>query len=182
MIPFIINQEVRENIKKVMSHAYNNIVPIYEQAQKGELSSGDPNPVGDQDGFSLFIPTAFKVVFSVEDQGEGPRQLGLVRHLSMSIGVIGKIPNFLEVDMVLEEFGFDNPLYKCIVWGEKFGNESQTAINVIECIKGWPSEELAKQIETNFTETYGQSLIDVIKQRRNLQNGNRGTSPKSEGG
>lgn len=182
MTPLIIDNSVRDNIKKVLTHAYNNIVPLWEQVQKGELKQGNPNPVGDKDGYTVLIPTAFKVVFSVEDQGDGPRNLGLVRHLSMSISVIGKIPNFLELDMVLEEFGFDRPLNKCIVWGEKFGEHDQTAINVIECIRGWPSEEIAKQIETNFTETYGQSLVDVINQRRNLQNGDRRISSKVEGG
>lgn len=173
MIPLIIDKNIREQIKQVMKYAYNNIVPIKAMSDSGALKRGDVNPIGNNDLHVVYIPTAFKVVYSIEDQGEGDRCLGLVRHLSMSIADISKVPHFVAVDMTIQEFGFNSPIYECILWGENFGDGTQTAVNVIEPIKGWPDKEIPNQLKNDFEEKFGKDIIYMIDQRRGIIDGRR---------
>lgn len=176
MTPIIINDQVRQGIFKVVQHAWDNIVPIYKMAEDGKLKEGMPNPIANDNGHGILIPQAFNVIFSIEDQGpkikDGRGGLGRCRHLSMSINKKGRIPNPVALDMVMEEFGFDNPLYHCAIWVEHFGENTLVAINVLEPVDGWPDEESVQMLETNcikmFKPLFGNDLIPAIKNRREI--------------
>lgn len=191
MTPIIVNDEVRAEIFRVVSHAWKNIIPIAELAKSGQLQQGMPNPIGDSMDHVVLIPQAFKVVFSIEDQGSekinGRGGLGRCRHLSMSINKPGRVPNPIAVDMIVEEFGFDNPLYHCAVWAENFGDNTLLAINVLEPVDGWPDKDSLHIIEENnmklFKPLFGDGLKKAIDTRRDLvtTTDELGTS-KTEGG
>lgn len=170
MTPMIIDNNTRKNIRELIKFAFEptSIIRIEQMVINGELKLGMPNPVGDDSRYSIIIPANFKVVYSIEDQGEGigeRRGLGLCRHLSMSVGQLGRIPNPVGVDMVLEEFGFDHPIYECIFWTENFGPTDQVAINAMEPIRGWP-EELITVIQNDGIRMLGSDTVMMIKQRR----------------
>ena len=167
MRPLIITEDIRDQIKKIMTHAYNNIVTIPKTKEPKRLK--EITTVGNNDKHCIFIPVGFKVVFSIEDWED---QLGLTRHLSTSINTPGKIPSFIEVDMLIEEFGFDNPLHKCLICGELFDN-NQTAINVLECVKDWPDEKMRKDLYKENSDKLGKTIIDIINQRRGVINEHR---------
>lgn len=166
MIPLIIDNNIRNQIKEVIKHSYNNIVPIRAMAENGKLKEGDANPIGDNDLHVVYIPVGFKVVFSVEDQGDGDNCLGLVRHLSMSISAHERVPHFTAVDTAIQEFGFDNPIYQCVLWGENFGDGTQTAINVLEPIRGWPEKDIINQLKNDFIKKFGQNVVETIDRMR----------------
>lgn len=176
MTPIIINDDVRQQIFQVVQHAWNNIVPIYQMAEHGKLKEGMSNPIANDKGHYILIPQAFNVIFSIEDQGtevkDGRGGLGKCRHLSMSINKKGRVPNPIALDMVMEEFGFDNPLHHCAIWIEHFGDDNLVAINVLEPLDGWPDEESVQTLETNcikmFKPLFGDGLIQAIKNRREV--------------
>lgn len=170
MTPLIIDKNVRDDIKNLIKFVFepNNIIRISQLIEKGKLKDGMPNPVGDNPQYSILIPMNFKVVYSIEDQGQGmdgKKGLGLCRHLSMSVGQLGRVPNPIGLDMVVQEFGFDGALYQCIFWAEDFGGNDQKAFNVLEPIKGWP-DDLSQDVENDAVRRLGSSMVMSIKQRR----------------
>jgi hypothetical protein len=72
--------------------------------------------------------------------------------------------------MVIEEFGFINPLYHCAMWVEKSEVDS---INVLEPVDGWSDQETVQMLEKNnvyvFGHLFGDNLIEVIKNRRQME-------------
>lgn len=191
--PIIINDDVRQEIFKVVEHAWKNIVPIYKMAEGGKLKKGMPNPIAGDKGHIIIIPHGFQVIFSIEDQGdqiqEGERGgLGKCRHLSMSINKQGRLPNPIAIDMVMEEFGFDNRFYHCAVWSEGFGDNTQIAINVLEPVDGWPDRENTLQMLKDscvkmFMPMFGDTLVSAIDNRREIvrTTNELGTSQSQEG-
>ena len=171
MSALVITDQLRREIQTVKTYAEQHIVDLASLQQKGELKEGDPCPIaGDDEKHILIVPLDYKVVYSIEDQGtgmNGKKGLGLCRHLSMSVNKRNRLPNPISVDMMIEEFGFTNPLYKCIVWSEQFGDQTQNAINVIEPINNWPDEEIATMVKEHTTKLIGQSTVEVIDGRRN---------------
>jgi len=179
-IPIIIDNRVRENIFRVVEYAWKNIVPIAELSKSGELKEGMPAPAGDKKEHVVLIPQCFRVVFSIENQGEETIEekpgLGMCRHLSMSINRPGRIPNPIAVDMVIEEFGFENPLYRCVVWVEGFGEKTFPAINVLEPVDHnarFHNEDTFKILEESclsiFAPMLEENLIETIKKRRDMK-------------
>jgi len=122
----IIDETVKKKIASIIDHAEKNIT-TYEQLKN--ISKGEKNPVGDSDEFTVLIPQAIKAVFSFEEQG---KPIGMVKHLSVSVDLTGRVPHPAAVIMIMKEFGFKNDLEHCIVFEEKFGDNTLTAINIIE--------------------------------------------------
>ena len=171
MTPLIIDSIVRQDIKDLITFAFKpeNVVYIAELMKSGELKKGMPNPIGDKDGHTIIIPANFKVVYSLEDQGkgiDGKIGLGLCRHLSMSVGIIGRVPNPIGLDMIVEEFGFNGPIYQCIFWAEEFGRDDQKAFNVLEPVNGWTDNSIKRDVENDGTRRLGLNMVTMIKQRR----------------
>jgi len=135
----IIDETVKEKIKSIIEHAEKHITTY---AQLKRISEGEANPVGDSDEFTVLIPQAIKAVFSYEEQG---KPIGMVKHLSVSVNIAGRVPHPAAVIMIMKEFGFKNDFEDCIIFEEKFGGNSLTAINVIEPKNGeWDKDFLIR--------------------------------------
>jgi len=140
----IIDATVKEKIKSIIEHAEKNITT---QEELKKVMAGESNPVGDSPEFTVLIPTNIKAVFSYEEQ---PPPVGVCKHLSVSVNLQGRVPNFAAVIMVMKEFGFENGLTDCILFTEKFGDGTKTAVNVIEPKDGkWDPEFLKRIREAN---------------------------------
>lgn len=194
MSAIIVDEPLRGKIAEVIKYAQDNVIDLAGLRKNGQLKEGDPNPIQNQFKHSIeniesdpddvvpasvvvagnkiehvvFVAKNYKVVYSHEDHGQGDGEkigLGICRHLSMSTSIQGLIPNELAIDMMLEEFGFINPLYNCIVWPERF-NESQIAINVIEPIDDWPDNEVKAMISEANKKQLPPGAIESINARR----------------
>ena len=119
----------------------------------------------------MYIPTNFKAVYSHEDQGpgkDGKLGLGICKHLSVSIELIDKIPSPIAVDMIAEMFYF-NPIYKCIIWPEGFGDGTQIAMNIVEPMNWTPElDGLRKEIELAGRKLLTEEGVNVINQTRKI--------------
>ena len=132
MNPLVIDQEVQEKIKKLIKHATNNPTSL-ETMMK--LAQGEPVPAGLNADFTIDIPTAYAVTYTHEEQ-----PAGMCKHLSISVHTKGRFPHPEAVQMLMNEFGFTNNLYECAkagsIWEEKFGEEQQSAMNIVEPLNG----------------------------------------------
>lgn len=172
MSMIMVDDSVREEIAAVIKHAQDNVVDLAGMRERGELESGEPNPIaGDQKEHIVFVPPYYKTVYSLENHGDGDDEkigLGICKHFSMSVNLDdpGKLPDPLAVDMMLEEFGFAHPLYECIIWVEQFGPGTNRAINVIEPIDGWPDDEIKAQVIEATKKMVDERIKESIDARR----------------
>ena len=72
------------------------------------------------------LDVGYSVTFTFEE-----RPYGLCRHLEVSVG--NGIPEREAMQLLLDEFGFQGPLGRCIVWEEKFGKD-HLSVNVVEAL------------------------------------------------
>ena len=126
-LPLVINPAVQERVREILALAEVRPIPL-EVHQL--LAAGEPIPQGIYDDFTMRVPMGFTVIFTHETQ-----PVGLLKHLSMSVDLAGRVPHPEAVRMLLEEFGFTTRLEDCIVWQEDCGG-NHTAINVIEPVDG----------------------------------------------
>lgn len=125
-----ITPAVRADIERVKKHASENITDL------SKLSRGDAAPGGLDPKFTIDIPFDYCATYTEEKQ-KGDI---LCRHLSVSVSAAGRVPNHAAMDMLMEEFGFINRSTQVVLWTEKFGDNTQHAINVVEPISGDMSE------------------------------------------
>lgn len=76
---------------------------------------------------SVSIPLDFLVTFSIETGHE----CGTARHMSMSVGTVGRIPNEHGVWLVAEILGFVGGLDQCVCWIEDLKGHGR-AVNVVQ--------------------------------------------------
>ena len=126
MRPLMIDNEYSKKITDLKTFAELNpltmddLLDMYNKAK----------PVaGDTEGYYLYIPMGYKVVFTIEKQVKGD-----VRHMSMSVKDAKMLPNPFAVEQMLKLLGFKNELINCIIDLEPVGDGHQ-AINVLELIK-----------------------------------------------
>ena len=142
LIPLIIDQKVSNEIERVKNNAEQNVfsLEILKSIKNGEAAPG-----GDDPKFTLHIPTSFNVVYTHEEQ---PGNV-ICRHLSVSLQFSGRLPHPLVVELIMNEFGFVNKKLKNVIWWkEKFGENTTTAINVIEPLDG-NYEQMKKHSKEN---------------------------------
>lgn len=122
--PLIITEEVRENARKAVAHAEANTVSIETMRA---LAAGEALPRGMFLEFE--VPVKFRVVFTHEVHPGG-----LMRHMSMSSPIPGRLPHPVGLQEVMRLLGFKRPLNNAYhVWPEQIGPNHE-AINVIEPI------------------------------------------------
>ena len=78
---------------------------------------------------SVAIPLDFLVTFSIETG----HPVGTCRHMSMSVGKVGRIPNAHALWMIADLLGFTDNLDACTVWREELQGHG-VAINVVQPI------------------------------------------------
>jgi len=123
MRAFVIDKHLEKAIKNMVKYAEEHPVTIDDILDQ---LNGQRKPVGEIIGHVVYVPSGYKIVYSIEQQTKGT-----VRHLSMSVDKKGRTPNPLVVRSVMEMVGFKNGFEKCKVWLEEFEPEHQ-AVNVVE--------------------------------------------------
>ncbi len=133
----MIGAAEKEAIAKLREHAETNpLTPeTLERLSRG-FNPADPStrpaPQLEQFiplNFNVEIPWGFKVTFTMEQQ-----PVGLVRHISVSVDAPNRVPHPAAMQMLLEEFGFENPLgVEQQVYPEHYG-KGLTSVNVLELV------------------------------------------------
>ena len=126
-LPLVINPEVEARARAIVALAETRPIPL-EVNQL--LAAGNPIPKGIYDDFTMRVPMGFTVIYTHETQ-----PVALLKHLSMSVDLAGRVPHPEAVRMMLELFGYVTPLEDCLVWPEDCGG-GQAAINVLEPVDG----------------------------------------------
>lgn len=133
----IIDDNIRNEIKRLIKNATEKPTS-YETMKK--LSKGQPAPGGVNTDFTMYIPEKICVTYTHEEIKEDV----MCRHISISVSIKGRVPHPAAIIMIMEEFGFKNipkslnpnEWSNLIIWDEKFGDKTQTAINIIEALSG----------------------------------------------
>jgi len=122
----IINETVQQSLKRLKNYAEKHPLSMDDLL---DTYNKQLEPVGTTEEHSCYVPTGFKVVFSIEKQVHGN-----TRHLSMSVDREGKLPSPQAVYLIMQLLGFTCTLEGADqVWVEEYA-PNQSAINVLEVI------------------------------------------------
>lgn len=125
MRPLVINNDIKEQINKLVAHAEKNPFSMDDLLDAYNKQA----PVaGDYAEFTIHIPVGYRVVYSIEKQKKD------VRHISISVDAEGVLPHVLVVEAIIKLFGFKNELIDCKVGLEDCWPNKQ-AISVLEVIE-----------------------------------------------
>lgn len=92
-----------------------------------DIKNGEGVIAGEMEEYTLEFDN-FRVVFSIEEQVPGD-----VRHLSVSVNKVGKLPSVFVVEEIMKLVGFENELENCAISLEDLPDGGQ-AVNVLEII------------------------------------------------
>jgi len=117
----IIDDGVREQIRKVVDYAHAHVISFHDlmRVMKGQ----GPVP-GDNPEFVLHIRMGYRCVFTIDEQLKGK-----MRHLSVSVSGT-KWPNEHAVKELAKEFGFVRPFEEWSKWTES----EARAVNILELL------------------------------------------------
>ncbi len=121
MSVLIIDEEAKARIKEVKEYAERNHYSIDDLL---DIKNGVQEPPGDNGFYSCHLMEGYRVVYTIEDQPS----VGLVRHMSISLNE--QLPSVPSVQLIMEEFGFENQLQDCYLFLED--TPTGKAINVLE--------------------------------------------------
>ena len=127
MRPLIINQEIENQIKELVTYAEENPCSMDYLL---DMANGVIEPVGNSKGHYALLPFGYKVVYSIELQ-----PIGRIRHLSMSVNIAEKLPSVVAVQEIMKLLGFENELENCKVALEPL-SPNHNAINILELMDG----------------------------------------------
>lgn len=133
MTLLVVGQEQREQLVLLRGRANDAPVDIVAVAKSIKTPEGKKRHKDQMTEQSVFIPTDFLVTFSVE-VGHGA---GTCRHMSMSVGRKGRVPNPHAIWMVAELLGFVGGLDQCMHYLEELEGHGM-AINVIQPVSVQP--------------------------------------------
>jgi hypothetical protein len=125
----ILGQSQRDALRQLREHAAAEPVDVRAVLELCKSAEGRAAHLERMKAFSVPIPTAFMVTFSIETG----QPAGLCRHMSMSSLRHGRAPTPDAVWMICEELGFAGALDHCTVWPEDIG-QGDKAINVVQPI------------------------------------------------
>jgi hypothetical protein len=126
MRPMVIDDNVKRKIERLAAYAEAHILSMDELL---DIVNKQAPPPGDNKNFVVEIPVGYRVVYTIEDQPAGK-----VRHLSVSVDKVGKVPSITAVQEIMRMIGFKGELNECKVDFERF-SENQDAVNVLEVIR-----------------------------------------------
>lgn len=126
MRPLIFDNEVLYKINLLKSYAEEHKISVDDLL---DTINKQMKPVGDYKGYTITIPTGYRIVYSIEEQ-----TIGDVKHLSVSVDEDGVLPNPTAVEMIMKEFGFKESLDNCKVFLEQI-SKNRKAVNILELIK-----------------------------------------------
>lgn len=119
----IITDEVSTRIKEVVRYAEKHIFSMDDML---DIINKQREPPGNDPHHVVYIPIGIKVVFTMDKQN-----IGICKHISISVDRPGKLPNPLVVENILLEFGIETPLHDCVINFEDLSHGYQ-AITIVE--------------------------------------------------
>ena len=123
MSAMIITEEVSARIKEVVHYAEKHIFSMDDML---DIMNKQREPPGNDPNHVVFIPIGIKVVFTMDKQN-----IGICKHISISVDRPGKLPNPLVVENILLEFGIETPMHDCVIDVEDLSHGYQ-AITIVE--------------------------------------------------
>jgi hypothetical protein len=126
----LIDQEERVLLQQLAQYALTHPFDVRAAVELCKTPEGLAQHKRNLDAYTVFIPTAFLVTFTIEEQ-----PMGQVRHLSMSSKVPGRSPNPFGVWMVAQELGFWGPgIEACDHLYPEELPDNRRAINLIQLV------------------------------------------------
>lgn len=128
--PLLIGQQEELLLQKLAHYAQAHPFDVRAAVELCKTPAGLEQHKNNLDAYTVSIPTAFLVTFTIEEQ-----PIGLVRHLSMSSKVTGRTPNPIGVWMVAQCLGFWGPSIEACyhIYPEELPN-NRRAINLIQLV------------------------------------------------
>jgi hypothetical protein len=123
MRAMIITDEVQARIKEVMRYAEKHIFSMDDML---DIMNKQREPPGNDPNHVVHIPIGYKVVFTMDNQN-----IGICKHISISVDRPDKLPNPIVVENILQEFGIWTPLEDLVISFEDLTHGYQ-AITVVE--------------------------------------------------
>lgn len=124
MRPLIITEEVRTDILRLRRHAEDNVVSRAALIRK----LADPTlAIGNDPAFNCMVPVGYRCVYSMEQQ-----EVGLCRHMSVSVQAVGATPHPAAVEALMKEFGFYGGLKQALYVGTEDLEDGKLAVNVLQ--------------------------------------------------
>lgn len=131
MRPLLIDDDTKACIRELIRFADKHRLSLEEmKARAAAFERGEP--VGPPITHQIEIPEGYSVYLTIEEHPMGP-----VRHLSVGIRTDDpeKRPNTEAVKMLMEEFGFNNPMEQTLNTLEP-SPSGGLAFNVVEPLEG----------------------------------------------
>lgn len=126
---------MRAEVERIKAYAREHVLPANRLDKLSQLK--DPNmAIGLDPNTRIMFPFGYRVVYSLEEQ---PVQ-GICHHLSISVEEEVTptpphkvLPSEPAVNMILETFGINKPVEKCLfIWIEDIEDGGGGAINIID--------------------------------------------------
>lgn len=127
--PLIVGTLEREALALLRGVAAANPVDMRGLPERLKLPEHKQRHMAQMTAQSVAIPRDFLVTFSVETG----HPCGAARHLSMSVGKVGRLPNEPAVWLIAELLGFVGGLSECLCWVEDLQGHGK-AVNVVQPI------------------------------------------------
>lgn len=130
MIPLVITEEVREQLEAVVELAKANPVDMQSLMARINTPDGKAHHMAQMTRQTITIPMDYMVTFSIEHG----HPCGPCRHMSMSVGQTGRVPNPTAFWMIAQELGFWGTIEDCnMIWEEPLKGHGQ-AINAVQTL------------------------------------------------
>ena len=127
--PLMIGAAEREALALLRGLAAEHPVDMTTLTARLKTFDGKQAHMNQMTRQSVAIPLDFLVTFSIETG----HPVGTCRHMSMSVGKVGRIPNAHALWMIADLLGFTDNLDACTVWREELQGHG-VAINVVQPI------------------------------------------------
>lgn len=115
MRPFIIDNNIREQLSKLADYAEAHIMSMDDLM---DIINGDEKLIaGNNPEHTITLPFGYRVVLSLEDQ-----PAGIVRHLSVFLDKPYVYPSPTAVQAIMDMLRFTKDLDNCIVSIVELGN------------------------------------------------------------
>ena len=125
--PLFIGPAERESLAALRELANRQPVDMITLVKAIKQPAGKAAHKDQMTAQSVPLPVGFLVTFSIESG----HPAGTCRHMSMSIGKRGRVPNQHAMWMVAEELGFVGSLKACKIWIEDLDGHGQ-AVNIVQ--------------------------------------------------
>jgi hypothetical protein len=125
MRPFVIDDSLRGEIKRIVKYAQQH---VYSEADMLAILNRQKLPPGDLKGHTVILPFGYKIVYSIVKNRDETYRI-----LSMSVDIDNKLPNEMVVMEVMRLIGFTKPIYECTIDFEEY-MPNRKAIKVVEVI------------------------------------------------